>query len=614
MALFGKKRAVGLDIGQSTVKAVALAMRGKRVVMLDSQVLDVRAEGILDDAELHTSVAEWLDQIGWAKEEFSVVLPQYLATTQVSDFPPGVTTGLEEMVAYETRQLAGLSEESFVHDYQVMAPKFGRKNPVLIGVCRESVVRERSEKLTSAGVCLGELSMNGLAVTNTLFHFHPEVLGLVGPQLLLDIGAESSTMIVIAGGQVLFVGSLLFGAHKYTQTLAKHLELDEAEAEKVKLRSCLNASDTQSPLYLATRQLESELRTAVEHWRAEERPEIANKMFDKVWLCGGGCQLKGLAEYFSRTYGCPVEIFGPTVKEGTSPAPALASAYGLALQDLEQSCMSISLCPPELTWQRLRRRRFGYLVAVSILATVFMGLFLTRSYQQLVVEQAALEARLAELQDCEMLIPGIEDTIAEIYHHEKMLIPFAAKGNRARRFLSAIKELSQARAKNDWFVYLADERSYQEGKKAEGEVKGKPTEKAVVKQPSDPLLAHRTVGGEEPEVPRAFEKVISVSEIEQLHSMVVAGYTRFQPHKPYEPVREIVRKLNREDAAGGEQERTGLFRDVDLLPEVECKGREDIFALWLKFFRNWPDKKYKPFTLRLPFDYLEVNRPDKEEK
>jgi len=101
--------------------------------MLDDKTLDARAEGIIDDVELRHSVAEWLRQIGWASRELSLGLPQYLTTTQVSDFPPDVTDGLDEMVAYETRQLAGLSEESFIHDYQVMGPRYGRKNPVLIG-------------------------------------------------------------------------------------------------------------------------------------------------------------------------------------------------------------------------------------------------------------------------------------------------------------------------------------------------------------------------------------------------------------------------------------------------------------------------------------------------
>ena len=157
---------VGLDIGTATVKAVRIEERGRDVVGVEARTFDARAEGILDEREFRNSVAGWLAQSGWDREEISAGLPQYLTTTQVSDFPAGASDGLADMVAYETRQLAGLSEEAFVHDYQVMPPRFGRRNPALIGICRESVARERADALLAAGINLVELSMNGTAVAS----------------------------------------------------------------------------------------------------------------------------------------------------------------------------------------------------------------------------------------------------------------------------------------------------------------------------------------------------------------------------------------------------------------------------------------------------------------
>lgn len=614
MAFSRNKPVVGVDIGNAEVKAVALGVRGKRIAVLGMQTLDTREEGIIDDAELRGTVAEWLSQIGWINRELSHGIPQYLTTTQVSDFPPGATTGLDEMVAYETRQLAGLSEEGFMHDYQVMEPFFGRKNPALIGICRESVVRDRTEALGLAGIPLVELSMNGLAVANAFFDLHPEALNIRDPQLLLDMGAESSSVIVVAAGQVLFVGSLLFGADKVTQALAKHLGIREEEAEKVKRTARLNPADTLSPLYQTAQQLENELRTSVEHWRAQERQEIAGKMFAQIWLSGGGAQLAGLDDYLSRTYGCEAKVFGPVDRETKTVMPTLVTAYGLALQGLGRAHISVSLCPPEIRWTRIRRKRFGYLISTTLVVAVALTCLLLNYYRRLEAEKAHIAARMAEIDKCSGLIPQLEKTTSAIRHYERMLIPFAEKGNRARRFLNAIDELREARASEDWFVYLADEASYQAKRNVEKSPGSEAPEGRTEKRPAPSLFRAPTPTEESAGTDSEFAKLVPVREIDQMETLIVGVFTPYQRGNRYGPVREVVRKLNRKDPAGKKLNTPGLFDGVDLLPEDDRVGREDIFREWTELFEENPGKKFMDYTLRLPFEKLDVDLAITDEK
>lgn len=152
MALFANKEAVGLDIGHGAVKALRLAVRGKELAIEQMALLDIQQEGLLDEQELSRGMLSWLDESGLKSRSFTVGIPQYLATTQVSDFPPGVSgEELRGMVSFETMQLAGLSDDAFSSDFHVMSPKFGRQNPVLIGVCRQSVIDDRSRLLTRDG-------------------------------------------------------------------------------------------------------------------------------------------------------------------------------------------------------------------------------------------------------------------------------------------------------------------------------------------------------------------------------------------------------------------------------------------------------------------------------
>jgi Tfp pilus assembly PilM family ATPase len=206
MALRGKKRlSLGLDLGSACFKSVVLGLQDGKPVVVRQHSLGVRAQGILNEADLYASAAEWLQRTECNGLPTAVGLPQFLSTTQVIDFPAGSgEAGLDEMVAFETRQLAGLSDEAFVHDYHVLPPGFGRRNPVLIGICRETVIRERMAALQQAGIAAPQLAMSGIAAVNSLLHLHPEAAGGQAPVLLVDIGQENSSAVILAAGQPLF--------------------------------------------------------------------------------------------------------------------------------------------------------------------------------------------------------------------------------------------------------------------------------------------------------------------------------------------------------------------------------------------------------------------------
>lgn len=602
MILFGnaKERMVGLDIGHAAVKAVRLVRKGRQVRIDACALLDCRSEGIVDETELRSALGPWLKDLGWDRDDLVAGVPQYLGTIQVSDFPPGAHTDLDSMVAYETQQLAGLSESRFIHDYQILEPKFGRRNPALIGICRESVIEDRMENLTEAGLAPSDFGMEGIATANALMALYPETRKTQEPQLILDIGAENSTLIFLAGGQVLFCSSLFFGADRYTEALSQHLEVAGSEAEKTKRETRLNPTDEQSPLAQATQVLEGELRTAVDNWRSQERPEIANKMFAAVHLCGGGARLLGLPDRLSRIFGCPARVAGVSQQPGADPDPTLLTAYGLALQGLGQADLAVSLAPPDVRWLTQRRHRFGYLAAAFTVLAVALGLFFYREHQRLTRLENENEERAAELQRCQQLIPDVEEVMGRIRYQERMLLPFVNKGNRARHFLVALDELGTAKAPGDWFIYLADTDSYEAGKKKEQE-EAASRQRARRPDRGGDLMAMSLMGagdiGDTSVIADPFENRRLVDEVRPLRALIVAGYTPLNMSQPYKPVRDVVEKLNT----------SPTFEDVDLLPEPERKGREDIFLPWVQLFSRVDGVRYKAFTLKMPFASVEIH-------
>jgi len=326
-------------------------------------------------------------------------------------------------------------------------------------------------------------------------------------------------------------------------------------------------------------------------------------------------RLEHLAEFLGQVMRCESGIVGvPIPSDGDHEKaeerdPALMTAYGLALQGMAQAPAAISLAPVEIRWLNRRRQSVGYLAGAAVLAGILVagGMFLW--YRGLKAEQAALTARLDELERCEALIPKLDDLTRNIAHREKMLLPFVDKGNRAYRFLGAIEELARVRGPHDWFTYLADTDSYEAGKpKKKEKTPKKPASVGPMFGMMSPAESNSPPDAE-PGMPDPYPVKIILPHVHPLTTMVAAGYTRFIPTERLKAVKKIVEKLN------GENGRETLFKGVDILVESEKDARADIFLPWEKLFRRIAvrgGERYQAFLLRLPFAQVDVLLPEKK--
>ncbi len=308
---------LGLDVGQSFARLVQLKRSGKKFTIERAEELNIEAEGILDEEELYSEsgLGKWLKERKLDNQQICLGIPQYLCTTRnVNDFMANAKQEqLEQMVQFETTQLAGLSEETFLSDYQRMTPAYGIEAPIIIGFGREAGSDELAAKCAKVPIKLADLAMGSFALANAFCYLHPEELENDTPQVIIDLGTENSTIVIMVHGNVVYTGSMMFGGKRYTQVLAATMECSEAEAEKLKQDYVPDWEDSESPYIFATRQLETELRTSIDNWRSSEIEALADMEISKMWLCGGAARTIGLAEHLQRLYGCQVELLGPTI-------------------------------------------------------------------------------------------------------------------------------------------------------------------------------------------------------------------------------------------------------------------------------------------------------------
>ena len=530
--MFGKQRVVGLDLGQTTTKVVVLEGTGPDARIARLAILRSREEGILSHEELGEQLGGWLEEQRCRREEFIVSIPQYLAIAQLSDFPPGAKQ-LDEMVAFETQHLAGLSDEAFIEGYCQLEPVLHYRNPVLIGVCREAAVRERLAAIQVAALNVVDLVMEGQALVRAYHQLVPLKDRRNELHLLLDLGAENTTMALTFDGQVTNVGSMLFGGDNFTQAVAKHLGIPEAEAEKTKLSSTLVAGHKNSPLTNAATEFAAEVKAQLDNWRGQNPDEKEAPKLAAVYLSGGAALLPGLDEFLAQAMGCPVRRLAVPSTDKDLPGELFVLAYGIALQMFPgtRHTPTMSLAPRDVKWTAQRRRRAPLLVLATLMLAMVAAASLTLAFMATEKERRQLAVQYAQLEECRTILEPLKKTTDAMKRDQELLQPFAARGNRNRVMVTALQLLTKCLAETDWLVMVADETSYRKGVETPA-------------PPTPPPTAHGPLFVPAVGTPQASEKPRPTSEFVPWRVLYASGLT-LPPSdaSPLERVRQMVNAL-----------------------------------------------------------------------
>ncbi|NLG14843.1 MAG: hypothetical protein GX561_11675 [Lentisphaerae bacterium] len=586
----GGENLIGLDIGSLSVKASVFQGRGSSARLVGFESFDISDEGILNDSELYRGIVDWLNSKQISNGTVCVGIPQYQTTMQVTDFPAVKPARLRELVSMETRQLGGFTDESFVHGYVSMASGHGRENPVLIGLCREQALRDTLSSLAGSGLRVGDISMSGLALANAYFNLHPGSLSIDSPVLLLELGHLNSFAVVVCGGQVLFMGSLMFRGEQFDR-----FHDDD-----------LRDTSSQSPLYRAASMLDSEIQNVVEHWRSQELEPLSKTPVGKVYLSGGASMQRGLCQWLEEAFESKMELLGPEV-DGVV-RPDLTIAYGLGLESAGCSTLPLSLLPEDEKELRHRISRFPYAVAAAVVLVLSLFLVEVLVWNWTGNALGKLSRYDVRLSESEGLIRQIEESLSAISAHELRLAPLVEGANRGGRALSALESLGNACKDGIWIHYLAESSSYRDWAETDAKKPEDTQQEARTRGGRSNRRNRNLFGGEAPKVAdrkddeqEEFPLLVKASDIEVSGSFVCAGYAAMKDRKSFSDTKRRIGDLAKVLSEGEP------FSHVDTMEELGSGHRPELAQPWTDFLRRLGGQQFMPFMLRLPYRTPEID-------
>jgi type IV pilus assembly protein PilM len=338
---------VGIDIGSRSITAAELRL-GRR-----DQLMVTNFGGVeLPDGAVHEGEIADIDTVGAAirsllsntgirnKRVWLGVSNQKVVVRQI-DLPWVDESELHSALRFQVQDhipIAVEDAELDVHVIEEVTTDDGeRRRRVLLVAAQREMIATHLAAARQAGLKPQGIDLNPFAVLRAV-----GTTSVVDPgdEVLLDVGARITNIVVHRQGTPSFVRILIMGGDDITDALAEELEVDRATADAHKRQAVVGDPSDEVGRIVTERadRFIAEVRNSLDYFVAQH----AGTQVSAIVLTGGGAALAGLDQRIATNLRLPVSVGNPFTRfkaRRTSYAaedlarvgPTLATAIGLAM-------------------------------------------------------------------------------------------------------------------------------------------------------------------------------------------------------------------------------------------------------------------------------------------
>ncbi len=344
---FGSKsQPLGLEIGSSAVKVAEVFERGGEFVLENASLVSIPrgmvVGGMIKDKEGMISELESIwDSLELGKREVALALPGNFSMIETFTVPD--TADEDEIMAQVEKRVEAtipLKKEELTFDFDVYPPDEAEdgKMQVVYAIARREMVDSYRHIFEAAGLTLESVKPTPVCLANIV---SANTMSAKGEAVLvLEIGCDSTNLLVLRDGRILYGRNVSIGGSVVTELIAEKLNVPFGEAEKMKLKGegidksmmrdgvVVLAAKLQGEISISLGQIESSMGGVVE--------------LNKVLLTGGGSKSLFIEEELESLLNMKVESLIPIKNIALSPdldppsladmAPSLSVVMGLLLR------------------------------------------------------------------------------------------------------------------------------------------------------------------------------------------------------------------------------------------------------------------------------------------
>jgi type IV pilus assembly protein PilM len=346
------KQVVGLSIGASQLSAAVVVNNGKpKLVKAARHTLpaDVVAGGEVRDSEaLADAIASFFDDAELPRKNVRLGIGSSRTGVRVFERPevddPKQLANAIRFRAYETLPIP--IEEAML-DYHLVE-EANAPDRVLLAVAYRDLVDRFAATCSAAKIELVGMDIEAFALLRAVGG-EPLDAGkrADAARVAVSIGHDRTTVAVSDGRLCEFARVLDWGGAHVTAAVAQALEVDAAEADRIKHSLDISTGSPAEPVDEKTTRAAEAARREVNGLARELASSLhfyqdqPNSLgFAEITITGGGAQLQGLAGQLEELIGISVRVADPFARVGSGHGissngqdGALAVAIGLGIED-----------------------------------------------------------------------------------------------------------------------------------------------------------------------------------------------------------------------------------------------------------------------------------------
>jgi type IV pilus assembly protein PilM len=310
---------VGMDVSASSIKLVELGQDpSSEGFTLERCAIERLQHGWVNEGNIENFEAvveatrNLLQKSRTKAKQVAMAMPASAIISKKIILPAHLTDReMEAQVEMEANQYIPFSLDEVSLDFCVMGPTASSEEDVdvMITASRREKVEERQNLAEAAGLTPVVMDVDSYASRLALGRLIESVPSrdVQAPVALFEIGASSSTLLVLKGDDLLYEREQLFGGAQLTQAIAHQYGFTEEEAEDKKRAGALPGDYAEAVLGPFVENLAQEIERALKFFFTSTP---YNKV-DRVLLAGGSGGIKGLTDAVANLTSFPCEVVNP---------------------------------------------------------------------------------------------------------------------------------------------------------------------------------------------------------------------------------------------------------------------------------------------------------------
>ena len=359
----GNKLAVGVDVGTKSMKVVALKKEGGKIILKNyaiartkKSLIKIGQKGVINEFAGEV-VKTALEEADIKNKTVNVAIPSFtslVVTIEVDKISGKIP---EEAIRREVSKYIPVKIEDVVYDWQIIDESLLKSNAnteetgeqgredqqaqkkvkILVIAIMKDISNKYEQVFVESGLNINLLEIDSISLTRALTH------NKQGVYLILDIGHETSNILVASPQGVLMNRTIDVGGDKMTQVIADSMKIGFERAEQIKREQGVNVTGNGQEGGILTTVLSiivDEVKKTIQLFETD----FDGVKIDQIILTGGTAMMLGLKEFLQQQMNREVVVgnalegiaFVPEVKNALlQNAPSLSIAIGLALANFE---------------------------------------------------------------------------------------------------------------------------------------------------------------------------------------------------------------------------------------------------------------------------------------